>query len=79
MPQYQYKARDKEGYLLTGTMEAGKKEIVADRLAGTGLFLHSLMNRRGRCCKILKNVLDNFNSIIHFSEIAKSIFVTHFL
>lgn len=36
MSQYYYKARDKEGKLLTGTMEAGKKEAVADRLSGMG-------------------------------------------
>lgn len=36
MPQYRYKARDKEGVLITGTMEAGRKEAVADQLSGMG-------------------------------------------
>ena len=36
MPQYLYKARDKEGGLHTGTMEARGKEAVADQLSGQG-------------------------------------------
>lgn len=36
MPQYRYKARDKEGVLVTGTMESGRKEAVADQLSGMG-------------------------------------------
>jgi type II secretory pathway component PulF len=36
MPQYRYKARDKEGVLITGNMEAGRKEAVADQLSGMG-------------------------------------------
>jgi type II secretory pathway component PulF len=36
MPQYRYKARDHEGGLHTGTMEAGRKENVADQLANMG-------------------------------------------
>jgi type II secretory pathway component PulF len=36
MPQYEYKARDKEGNLRAGTMEARAKEAVADQLSGQG-------------------------------------------
>jgi type II secretory pathway component PulF len=36
MPQYRYKARDKEGALHTGTMEAPRKEAVADQLSLNG-------------------------------------------
>jgi len=36
MPQYQYKARDHEGGLHTGSMEAGRKEAVADQLSTMG-------------------------------------------
>jgi type II secretory pathway component PulF len=36
MPLYRYKARDKEGGLHAGTMEARGKEAVADHLAGQG-------------------------------------------
>ena len=36
MPLYQYKARNKDGALHTGTMEAGKADIVADQLAAAG-------------------------------------------
>ncbi len=36
MPLYRYKARDKEGALHTGTMEAGRKEAVADQLSAMG-------------------------------------------
>jgi type II secretory pathway component PulF len=38
MPQYHYKVRDNDGALQTGVMEAAKKEAVADKLAGMGLF-----------------------------------------
>jgi type IV pilus assembly protein PilC len=36
MPLYQYRARDKDGALHTGTMEAARKEGVADQLSGMG-------------------------------------------
>jgi MSHA biogenesis protein MshG len=36
MPQYRYKARDKEGGLHAGTMEAARGEAVADQLSGQG-------------------------------------------
>jgi len=36
MPLYQYRARDKDGALHAGSMEAGKKEAVADQLSGMG-------------------------------------------
>ncbi len=36
MPQYRYKARDKDGVLQKGTMEATKKEAVADQLSAMG-------------------------------------------
>jgi type II secretory pathway component PulF len=36
MPQFKYRARDKEGTLITGMMEAGRKEVVADQLSGMG-------------------------------------------
>lgn len=38
MPQYRYKVRDKDGALQAGAMEAARKETVADKLAGMGLF-----------------------------------------
>lgn len=38
MPLYHYKARDKEGVLQSGEMEAGKREAVADQLANAGLI-----------------------------------------
>jgi len=38
MPQYHYKARDKNGVLSTGTMEAVRKEAVADLLGGQGFI-----------------------------------------
>jgi len=36
MPQYRYKARDKEGGLHAGVMDARAKEAVADQLSGQG-------------------------------------------
>ncbi len=36
MPLYRYRARDKDGVLHTGTMEAVRKEGVADQLSGMG-------------------------------------------
>lgn len=36
MPLYQYKARDKEGGLHTGSMEARSREAVADQIASSG-------------------------------------------
>jgi len=36
MPLYRYRARDKDGALHTGTMEAARKEGVADQLSGMG-------------------------------------------
>lgn len=36
MPQYHYKARDKDGTLHSGNIEAGRKEAVADQLSGMG-------------------------------------------
>jgi type II secretory pathway component PulF len=36
MPLYRYRARDKDGALYTGTMEAARKEGVADQLSGMG-------------------------------------------
>lgn len=36
MPQYRYKARDKDGTVQSGVMEAAKKEAVADQLSGMG-------------------------------------------
>ncbi len=36
MPLYRYRARDKDGALHTGTMEATRKEGVADQLSGMG-------------------------------------------
>ncbi len=36
MPLYRYRARDKDGALHTGTMEAVRKEGVADQLSGMG-------------------------------------------
>ncbi len=38
MPQYRYKARDKDGVLHTGAMEARGKEAVADQLSGQGFI-----------------------------------------
>ena len=38
MPFYQYRARDKEGALHRGTMEARAKEAVADQLSGQGFI-----------------------------------------
>ncbi len=38
MPRYRYKARDKEGGLHTGAMEARTKEAVADQLSNTGFI-----------------------------------------
>ena len=36
MPQYRYKARDKDGALQSGMMEAAKKDAVADQLSSMG-------------------------------------------
>jgi type II secretory pathway component PulF len=36
MPLYRYRARDKDGALYTGTMEATRKDGVADQLSGMG-------------------------------------------
>ena len=36
MPLYQYRARDKDGALRTGEIDAARKEAVADRLSGLG-------------------------------------------
>lgn len=38
MPQYRYKAVDKDGAVHTGILEAGKEEAVADNLAASGLI-----------------------------------------
>ncbi len=38
MPFYDYRARDKDGALHTGTMEASRKENVADQLSGQGFI-----------------------------------------
>jgi type II secretory pathway component PulF len=38
MPHYRYKARDKDGALHTGTMESGRREVVADQLSGQGFI-----------------------------------------
>ena len=38
MPQYKYRARDKEGVLQTGTMEARGREAVADQLSKQGVI-----------------------------------------
>ncbi len=38
MPHYRYKARDKEGALHTGLMEARGREAVADQLSGQGFI-----------------------------------------
>ena len=38
MPLYHYKARDKDGVLQKGAMEAAKREAVADQLANSGLI-----------------------------------------
>ena len=38
MPQYKYRARDKEGVLQTGTMEARGREAVADQLSRQGVI-----------------------------------------
>lgn len=38
MPHYRYKARDKDGALHTGAMEARGKETVADQLSGQGFL-----------------------------------------
>lgn len=38
MPQYRYKARDKDGTVHIGVLEAGKRELVADHLASAGLI-----------------------------------------
>jgi len=38
MPQYQYKARDKNGVVQTGTMEARSRDAVADQLSGMGFI-----------------------------------------
>ena len=38
MPTYRYKARDKEGALHMGTMEARVREAVADQLSGQGFI-----------------------------------------
>ena len=38
MPQYQYKARDKNGVVQTGTMEARSRDAVADQLSGKGFI-----------------------------------------
>jgi type II secretory pathway component PulF len=38
VPLYRYKARDKEGALHTGTMEARAKDAVADQLGGMGFI-----------------------------------------
>lgn len=38
MPFYDYRARDKDGALHTGTMESARKEGVADQLSGKGLI-----------------------------------------
>lgn len=38
MPLYRYRARDKDGTLQAGTMEASRKEGVADQLSGQGFI-----------------------------------------
>ena len=38
MPEFKYKARDKEGALQTGVMEARGREAVADQLSGQGFI-----------------------------------------
>lgn len=38
MPNYRYKARDKDGALHTGTMESGRRDAVADQLSGQGFI-----------------------------------------
>lgn len=38
MPQYRYKARDRDGALHTGTMDAGRKDAVADQLNSLGFI-----------------------------------------
>ena len=45
MPRYRYKARDKNGALHEGAMEAGRKEAVADQLSGQG-FIPVLIEER---------------------------------
>jgi len=47
MPQYQYKARDKDGALREGTMEARGREAVADQLVVQG-FIPVLIEEQGR-------------------------------
>ncbi len=38
MPQYRYKARDKQGALQTGVLEAARREAAADQLSAGGLI-----------------------------------------
>ena len=38
MPRYRYKVRDKNGALREGSMEAGRREAVADQLSGQGFI-----------------------------------------
>jgi type II secretory pathway component PulF len=46
MPLYQYRARDKDGALRTGTMEAVRKEGVAEQLSGMG-FIPVMIEEQG--------------------------------
>jgi len=45
LPLYQYKARDREGNLRTGTIEAGRKEAVAEQVQSHGLIPVSIEER----------------------------------
>ncbi len=47
MPLYQYRARDKDGALRTGTMEAARKEGVADQLSGMG-YIPVMIEEQGQ-------------------------------
>jgi type II secretory pathway component PulF len=47
MPLYQYRARDKDGALRTGTMDATRKEGVADQLSGMG-YIPVMIEEQGQ-------------------------------
>ena len=62
MPQYRYKARDKEGGLQSGLMEAVKKEAVADQLAAAG-YIPVLIEEQQRSSVDLNDLLLRFKKV----------------
>ncbi|HWR72001.1 MAG TPA: type II secretion system F family protein, partial [Nitrospirota bacterium] len=56
MTQYRYKARDKDGAVQSGVMEAVKKEAVADQLSGMG-YIPVRIEEQGRSLPDVNDLL----------------------